>query len=83
MSKKQKPLNDEVSAILAGRLNWWDRLPDEAKTELLSFRKSFHAGEYGTVKAYSIASAVIKASAARGWKLCCEKQLANWLCKRG
>lgn len=72
----------EVAATLAVRQGWWDRLPDEGRAELLAFRKAYQAGEYGTAKPWSVASALITAAEGRGWKLCSEKQLSLWLRKR-
>lgn len=82
MSKKTTTLVGEVAATLAVRQGWWDRLPEDARTELVAFRRAYQSGEYGTAKPWSVASALIKAAEGRGWKLCSEKQLANWLTKR-
>jgi hypothetical protein len=58
--------------------SWFDRMPAEAREELLSVRESFRRGELGKFP-YKVAGGLRKAIEARGWPLPGEKGIAEWL----
>lgn len=55
-----------------------DRMPADAREELLSVRESFRRGELGK-HPYKVAAGLRKAIKSRGWPLLGEKGIAEWL----
>jgi hypothetical protein len=75
-----RPLLDEVREAVDARRRWWEALPEPAQQELLEIRRRFAAGEIHG-KPFQIASAIVRAAKARGWKTPQEKGIVEWLRK--
>ena len=78
-------LSDRVAARAAARTpgprNFFDRLPGDAREELLEVRRRFHAGEIAA-SASLLADLLIEEAAASGLELCGPQGLRVWLAKR-
>ncbi len=68
----------DLELALTGKGAWWDRLPEDARSELEEVRKRFKAGQY-TAKPYQVASAIIASGERRGWEFPSDKVLVKWL----
>jgi hypothetical protein len=69
---------DRVAKIAPGPRNFFDRLPAEAREELLEVRRRFQAGEIAT-SASALADVLIEEAAASGYELCGPQGLRAWL----
>jgi len=69
---------DRVAKITPGPRNFFDRLPAEAREELLEVRRRFQAGEIAT-SASALADVLIEEAAASGYELCGPQGLRAWL----
>ena len=68
----------DASAAMA-RLSWFDRLPEDAKSELLAAREKFCSGGYPGLAKSAFARLLIKAATDRGWAVCKITGMKEWL----
>lgn len=79
MAGKGMPtLADDITAAIAGKLDWQSRLPPAAAAEVSEVRNLFRSGKLPP-RPYLIAGRLIECGKARGWNLPSEKVLAKWL----
>jgi len=71
---------DAAAKSFRNRTTWFDMLGSEAQSELLAARQKWHAGGF-TLKRYQVSRLIVKAATNRGWKVCDEKRMAEWLDK--
>lgn len=63
------------------RSSWFDRLPEDARTELLTARDKFCGGGYPGLTKSAFARLLIKAATDRGWAVCKLTGMKEWLTK--
>ena len=71
---------DAAASSYRSRITWFDRLHDDAKSELLAARKKWQEGCY-TLKRLTLARMIVQAARERGWVVCDETRMAEWLNK--
>ena len=71
---------DAAASSYRSRITWFDRLHDDAKSELLAARKKWRDGGY-TLKRLTLARMIVEAARERGWAVCDEKRMSEWLSK--
>lgn len=61
-----------------GRTTWIDRLDADARSELLAARKKWREGGY-QLRRLTLARMIVAAARERGWAVCDETRMAEWL----
>lgn len=70
-----------VSKEIKKPMNWHSRLDAEARKELDEIKSRYRAGKYGEVSKRAIARAIVSAAKERGWRICGENGVREWLTK--
>lgn len=60
---------------------WFDKLDAEAQKEIVGIRDRYRAGQYGKTSKRSLARAIVAAAKERGWPVCGECGVREWLSK--
>lgn len=82
MAKTRSLLDDVDTAVTShkGRTIWFDRLDADAKSELLAARKKWRGGGY-QLRRLTLARIIVESARERGWVVCDETRMAEWLSK--
>jgi len=60
---------------------WLDKLDASARKEIEAIKAGFKSGKYGTTSKRSLARAIVAAARERGWPVCGECGVREWLAK--
>lgn len=82
--KTKPPLRERVceavAALKMGPSNWVDRLPADAREEVLAIKEAWKAGNIDS-SARRLAESIVKECLAEGIKTCSPEHMRVWLAK--
>lgn len=72
-------VRQSVKDMRSGPVGFVERLPQDARDEILEVQRQFQAGGFGDASAMAVSRRVHAFAAERGWRLVSVKEFALWL----